>query len=459
MNLRFAALLSLAVIPLLASGQKSTVSGTVAGGQGRIIRLMKYSDQVSYLRTTLDSDTVNADGAFHMECEPAETIHAWLDIDFQQADLFIQPGEEYSVAIDSARLSLTSSYFDRGQLPMEITDDDSDRLNLYIREFNELYNDYLLNYTGTSGPGSPSASFEAFRKAVQIRFQNAENPYLQSYIRYKSASMQMFLRIKGRDKLGLEFISGQPVLYENVEYMDFFHLYFEKYFIAGSKYFSFNKTFDLVNGPNPAATILDSLKVDPVLTDLQTRELLLISGLTELVRIQGFKKERVRQLIGELASGAVSRENREIASNLLARLDRLQPGTQAPPLEGIDVVSGQRLTLSDFQGRKLYLAFFESRNPASQSELDLGGELIAKYGERVNFVAVSVDKDPQKLRDYIKASGTKWRVILHDGNPGSLEDYDATTFPHFVLIGPDGKIIRCPAPSPSENIRRMLDSF
>jgi hypothetical protein len=306
---------------------------------------------------------------------------------------------------------------------------------------------------------NPTASFEAFRKAVQIRFQNADNTYLQSYIRYKAASMQMFLRIKGRDKLGLEFISGQPVLYENVEYNDFFHLFFEKYFIAGSKYFSFNKTFDLVNGPYPASAILDSLKVDPVLNDLQTRELLLISGLAELAQAQGFKKERVRQLIGELAAGAGFPENREIASNLLARIDRLQPGTPAPPLEGIDVLSSQKLTLDDFRGKKLYLAFFESQNPASQSELDLGGELIAKYGDRVNFIAVSVDKDLQKLRDYIRTSETKWRVVLHDGNPGSLEEYDATTFPHFVLIGPDGKMIRCPAPSPSENIRRMLDSF
>ncbi len=86
------------------------------------------------------------------------------------------------------------------------------------------------------------------------------NPYFSNYISYKTASMQLFMRLKSRDKIGLEYFAGQPVLYENLEYMDFFHLFFEKYFLTGGKYFSYNKTYDLINGNASSGAIIDSLE-------------------------------------------------------------------------------------------------------------------------------------------------------------------------------------------------------
>ena len=50
-----------------------------------------------------------------------------------------------------------------------------------------------------------------------------------------------------------------------------------------------------------------------------------------------------------------------------------------------------------------------------------------------------------------------WTVLHYNGNLELLESYDASTYPYFVLIDDKGNIIRCPAPSPSENIQKLFE--
>jgi hypothetical protein len=452
------------IILILFSGfllraEVSSVSGKIINGKGLTIRLMTYSDQLSYLRETLATGVIGEDGQFQFTVENNATRYVWLDIEFQQAELFIQPTQSYQVEIELKSASLSSSYYNRTGLDVKIVKDDPDNLNLYIQDFNQLYNDFLLNYADNVRSKSAGTMFDTFIAAINLRFQNATNPYFQDYIRYKTASMQLFLRLKGRDNIGLEYFTGKPVLYENIEYMDFFHLYFEKYFLAGSKHFSYNKTFDMVNGEASCAAILDSLKADPVLKDIETRELLLLDGLKELYGISGFKHSRIIVLVNEIAAGGSTLDIRALALNLLLRINRLQPGSPAPDFNLAGFRNGQNYKLSDFKGRFVYLAFFDSGNPASQSELGLITDVYEEFKSKVDFVAVSVDKDPGKLAAYLKMAELPWLVLQYGGNLELLEDYDATSYPYFILINDKGQIVSCPAPSPSENLEKLLGSI
>jgi len=439
--------------------QPVEVSGKVINGSGLTIRAMTWKDQVTYLKETLASETIGPDGSFKLSFETEQTRYIWLDIAFQQAELFVQPDKNYEVEITLLNQAIATSYYDRFGLPMIIIRDDPDKLNLYIQDFNQLYNDFLLSYTGNVGLRSSSALFETFSKAVRLRFQNAANPYFNHYVDYKMAGMQLFLRLKSRDNIGMEYLTGKPVLHENVEYMDFFHLFFEKYFLAGGKYFNYNKTYDLINGKAPLEEMLDTLKADPVLQDRETRELLLLLGLKELNSTSGFNKKHIEFLIKELSMKAVAMENRTIADNLLLRLNRLQPGSPAPELSATGVLDGKIYNLEDFKGHHLYLVFFESGNLASQAELNMIDEISEEFNHKVKFVAVAVDKDLQNLRQFTENTKLPWLILHYGGNLQMLEDYDASTFPHFILIDDKSRVLRSPAPSPSENIRRIFESL
>jgi peroxiredoxin len=269
----------------------------------------------------------------------------------------------------------------------------------------------------------------------------------------------LFMRLKSRETIGQDYITGQPVLYDHLEYMDFFHLYFEKYFLSVGKYVDYNETYDMVNGTATAAEILDSLKSDPVLKDMPVRELLLLDGLKELYNVSGFKRSRIIALINEISKTGHVYESRIYAENLITRLKRLQPGTPAPDFDLKNVSTRQDYKLSDFAGKYIYLAFFDSQNPACQSELGMISDVYDEYKNKVAFVAISVDKNMIALNDYLNRADLPWLVLNYQGNLELLEQYDATTYPHFVLINDKGMISRCPAPSPSENIHKLFGSF
>lgn len=437
----------------------TTVSGTVLNAKGLTIRLMTYADQITYLRQTLAVDQISDDGKFTLQAGIKETCYAWIDIEFQEAEIFIQPGQRYEVEINLKNPGTSTSYYDRWGLPMKWIRDDNSRLNLYIQDFNQLYNDFLLNYAEHAGARNPNAAFETFSKAVDVRFQNTQHPYFLNYVRYKSASMQLFLRLKSRDKIGMEYLAGQLPLHENIEYMDFFHLYFEKYFLTGGKYFNYNKTDELINGNSSLQAILDTLKNDPVIPGIETRELLLLSGMKGLYQTSGFKKDRIEFLAGDLMANSSSEDIRRIAGNLLTRFRRLQPGTPAPDFLLPEVSSGKKLGLDDFRGKYLYLAFFESVNPASQAELELIREIYDDYRQKIQFVAISVDKNMDHLIKYVKSRDLPWTILHYEGRVDLLEAYDSNTFPQFILIDDQGNLRQIPAPSPSENLRALFDSI
>lgn len=439
--------------------EPAVISGKVINGKGLTIRLMTYIDQVSYMRQTLQSMVINDDELFSLSAEISKVKYCWLDIEFQQAELFIQPGQTYEVEIDLKNRSLSTTYYDRAGLPYKIIKDDNDHLNLSIQDFNQLYNDFLLDNAQSIRAGKAKAALDTFQTAIELRFQNAKNQFFLDYLKYKFASMQLFMRLKSRETIGLEFIAGQPVLYSHLEYMDFFHLYFEKYFITGGKYFDFNKTYDMVNGAAGMSDLLDSLRHDPALAEAPARELLMLDGLKELYYDPSFKRERVIGLVTDLSKNGSVNEIRELASNLLSSFKRLQPGSPAPTFNLPGVNDGHNYHLEDFNGKYVYLAFFDSQNPASQSELAMIPEIFEEYQNKVNFIAVSVDKDMALLGEYLQKAEIPWTVLHFNGNIDLLEQYDASTYPYFVLINETGQIYRCPSPSPSENIKKVFNSF
>lgn len=456
MKLRNALLLVFIPAWLTIASAPVTVTGKVNDAAGKVIRLVTFTDHVSYLNQTLALDTVSPDGTFSLRAEINSTRYSWLDIDFQPAELTLKPGGSYEVELHYDSRTINASYYDRPGMGLDLIRDDDDHTNHYIRDFNRLYNDFLLGYASGSASRNPSGAYETFRKAIELRFRNAGSPYVNDYIRYKTAAMQLFLKTKSRENIGMEYLASQPVLYDHIEYMDFFQLFFEKYFIAGNRYFTYNTTNELINGTAPLAVILDSLAADPVLGSRELRELLLLQGLKDLYGMSGFKKNRITGLIHALETGSDFAKIREVASGLLVRLNRLQPGTPAPALHAFALESGEKITLEDFAGRKIYLVFFSAQNAASLAELALARDLIATYGEQVSFLAVSVDRDPELVRNMPGREDILWEMVMFDGTPDMLEDFDATTLPHFLLIGPDGKIVRCPAPSPSENVAQLL---
>lgn len=444
------------ILSLGSYASVTTISGVISGGEGMVIRLMRYADQISYLPETLDMDKAGPMGEFELNTEIEDITATYLEVNFQQGWIFIQPGNHYEVLVEPSEEGLGSDYYDRPPLGLDFVSDDEDNLNTLIRTFNGLYNDFILENGSRLHGQDRKKLLEQFISEADQSLGSERNSYLAGYVRYKIASMELFMGLKSKQTLAEIYLENDPVLYDNLEYMDFFHLFFEKYLVSNNRYFTYNEADRMVNGEAGIGAILDTLARDPFLQRNELREMVLMAGLKDMSNMSGFNKERITNLLEQLSRYTSIPENRKIALDLVRRIRWLQPGTPAPSFTLPDL-EGKNVSLDDFRGKYTYLAMFRPDDMTSRFELDSLLRIYPEFKDRINFITIMVS---ETRPDSTGLSVTMPRPVLWFNDRFDLLDaYRANTFPYFILIDPKGLVYRFPAPAPSENLRGLFEGI
>lgn len=434
----------------------TTLSGTVKGKYQGIVRVMSYQDMLSYKKVTLASSKVGQDGKYSLTIDLQSTTYVLIDFNFQQAELFLDPGLNYTVNLfpeDNARMQ---AYYDRPVLEIEMPGEKG--INERVGKINMIYNDFLLENAAHLNNAEGKRKVNEVIPRMNSVVEGNPNVYLNDYLRYKVASLEMFFRTTSNENLAAKYLSGQPVLHGNVEYMDFFHLYFEKYLLTNNPYFPYSKTSSLINGSSSLEQIIAELKNDPVLSDTRLAEMVLLSGLKEMSVAPGFEQKRIISLLDKMTSDSRFPENRMIASNMKERILWMKPGSAVPEIILPDM-NGKQHNLAEYQGKYIYLDFISLYSPSSLSEMNALADLYEDYRDRFHFVTIIVDNLLPGWTQILKDHRMSWDVYFAGENLDLIESYGATAPPLFMMIDPEGKVFRYPAPSPSEDLRGFLDSI
>jgi peroxiredoxin len=455
-NILILIFLTLFALPQYAA--RTIVRGVVTGKAEGTVRLISYADQVSYKKVVLCDSRIEKDGTFSLSVELEETLFTLLELDYQQGELFVGPGLEYSVRIVPDRDIQIKAYYDREPLGIYILDEPEGGINKLVSAVNILYDEFLIENArlvqGSSSKEKLNQAVQSMREAVKT----SSDPYLNGYLQYKIATLEMFFRAKSNQTLARDYLTGHPVFYSNVEYMDFFHLYFEKYLLTNNKYLPYSKTSSLINGESGLQEILAEFSKDPVLADPRLAELVLLAGLKEMSGNTGFKQPRILFLLDEISVRSGFKEHRSIAKNLKERILWMKPGSPAPDFL-LEEVSGQVYSLEDYRGRSLYLSFISLSSPASLAEMNLLADIYGELKHRFHFVSIITDDLQPGWQQVIKDYRMDWDLLKASGDYNLFDSYGATAPPLFLLIDPAGNIARYPAPSPSEELKGFLEGF
>lgn len=133
-------------------------------------------------------------------------------------------------------------------------------------------------------------------------------------------------------------------------------------------------------------------------------------------------------------------------------------GKLSPDFMAIDA-DGNHFSLADFRGKYVYIDLWATWCGPCQRELPRLRELQQRYeGKNIVFVSLSIDSDKAKWERWAK-SGSATGVQLHIGQDSKFQrDYGIGGIPHFILLGPDGRIIDNNMTRPSqEETARVLD--
>ncbi len=146
---------------------------------------------------------------------------------------------------------------------------------------------------------------------------------------------------------------------------------------------------------------------------------------------------------------------RQLLENDYKKWQALEPGEAAPEISAIDV-AGDSISLSQFQGKYVYLDFWASWCKPCREEIPYL-EKLTKELEKDNIavISVSVDEDKDAWSDVIRSksmTGIQW-LANKDQVIGA---YNLASIPRYMIIDPQGKIVSANAQRPSGEILKQI---
>ena len=114
------------------------------------------------------------------------------------------------------------------------------------------------------------------------------------------------------------------------------------------------------------------------------------------------------------------------------------------PAFSLEDRSGVVRTQEDYAGKYVVYDFWATWCPDCREDIPAMKDLYAKYGDKVTFVGVSFDTDPEKLDAYVAENGIEWLqlsdfVTKKESKVG--EAFRVKWIPSMYLVDPDGKVV------------------
>ena len=438
------------------NAQNVRITGHVDGfAPGSIVRVLVYADQFSRLEKTLATTRTDSAGNFRMTFPVKETTYAMLAVNLKRTDFFLKPGAVYHFDLARTTAAREASPFEEIPLQVQMKADD-DSLNAWISTYHMLYDRLIRIHFRDIYQFHNRQVLKDFETRVHQRLQRANLPYVQQYIRYSLASLAWGSRTKSLPEMVQTWFAGQPVLYQNIQYTDFFLDFFQSYFESTvKKPVTKDKLLQIISLRN-LKKLDDLFATAPALgTDARVRQLAEMVQLAKCYYQPGFNKKDIEALYKQIAEGSPFPKNRVIAGNYLLKLNIMQPGTPAPDFLLPDLM-GKEYALKNFRGKFVLLSFINAHCPVCNHQLNDLDAISQKLGYGFTNLTIVKGKVTPEFMRQANPAGHNWPFLLLGKSILLLEKYQIVTYPAYVLVDPQGRVSMAPAPMPDENLQQRI---
>jgi len=436
------------------------IEGKVVKGNGMVIRISTYSDQISFQEELLDMNEIDASQNFKLAFEIASIQEVFIRIGNQSFSFFAEGGKSYQLEIDNLDIPPKSAVSE--QKPLHILWSEKNALDEAIDNFNFTLSSFLEeNFIGIYKYRDTKLllSFEAdmLEKLGNTSTLNTtEKTFFENYIAYKLADLKTASRTISDSQLGETYLKNKPVLYNHPGYMLFFNQYFSQYFVTGKRNTDYNNIIELVRKRSKASQLLDYIGKDPILIQERLRELVLLFALKEARYLKDFDGLKIKYLIQEIATTSKFFEHQKIGAAILNQLSSLQLGAPAPAFK-LKSTAGSFKSLNDYKGRYVYLIFMSDNCQACESDMASIARLHEKYKLDIAIVGILVNYTKEGLSQFGRHANANWDRLLFSNDFDLLNKYRARNFPLYLLLDREGNLLLSPAKKPHEGIDRYFD--
>jgi thiol-disulfide isomerase/thioredoxin len=172
---------------------------------------------------------------------------------------------------------------------------------------------------------------------------------------------------------------------------------------------------------------------------------------------------QVKQAIGFIDS---TLHDKTLARYVKGELEKLKTrvlraGDKAPNFYLVNE-QNSLLSLDQFKGNVVYIGFWFAGCKPCLKEFPLENELVEKYkSDPVKIVSICVTTPKETWKQYVKKYGLK-TANLYTNNQWLetlVDRYHINSYPHYVLLDKEGRIIENYTKRPSEGVATLIDRY
>lgn len=151
--------------------------------------------------------------------------------------------------------------------------------------------------------------------------------------------------------------------------------------------------------------------------------------LVALIGIAGFNLYSDRKNVTDIRNTGIAVENDETG---------IAVGDKAPDFV-LQTVSGEKVKLSDYKGKKVFLNFWATWCPPCKEEMPHMQSFYEKKPEHVEILAVNFEESQQRITDFTGQYGLTFPILM-DKDGKVAEIYEIYTIPTTYVLNEDGTV-------------------
>lgn len=422
--------------------------------KNQVIKLFGYKDYITQTEELLSADTANARGQFDIAVDLYKTRLVFVELGIYRGVLYIEPGKKYEVVLPEfkplTKAEQLNPYFKPVEVYLGVKNSSPNDLNLRIAEFNDVYNSFLNDNYYQIFKSPDKAKIDTAITTIEHIFDTIPNAYFYNYRKYKYAWLKYVSYLRETRYIAREYFHKQPILYQNIAYMDLFNQVFADYLSyymdtkEGERLFS-----DVVYAKSPTL-IKETFANNLVLINDTLQQFVLLKGLHDAFYGKDFPLKSLLITLDSVYISTQVPEHAHIAQNIRKKTLKTRKGYPAPGFE-LETANGSMATKKDYASHFVYLSFVSVESFACQQDFELLKKLKEAHPNDFKIVSISIDDDFQQAIDYFKEHGYTWDLLSYKSQPSIIQDYNVRAYPTYFLINKKGNFSMSPAPSPAEN--------
>ncbi|MBI1184426.1 redoxin domain-containing protein [bacterium] len=440
---------------------KTTVSGTIKGLRSGTVEI-SYYHPVTYQKYSWEGKIEK--GKFSLEADINRPVFADLMLNEERTGIYLTPDAQLQVAVNYDEFDESITY--SGTLAAE-----NNFMKAYFLAFEDAGKDSTRYWY---------SSYEAteFQQQHEARLQSMLQ-FIDDYNKKNNLSKE-FYKIWSNDKtynmygtllyypaLRAYITHQEPENVVDEAYFEFLQncsfnndslIYLNGYMYFNTNYLQYKMSQVQLESKGSMNYINKFLLADMIFsgkckTAVQAAYLRNALRYMDLKELEPYWKDFIASCDEEVAG---------YMTEIYQRVLDLQPGNPAPTFTLFDM-EGNKVSLSDFKGKVVYIDFWASWCGPCMMEVPHAVELHEKYAAEKNlvFLFISIDENEDAWRKTVKEKQPDGVHVIAKGFKHEVPvSYNVSGIPTYYIIGKDGNIYKGNAPRPSHgtSLTDMLDA-